>query len=580
VSARLFNTPASERSVLNARPPITLPTGQLPLALAGALCGPAALRHVREPGVGARARVVLIFEHQSVGRLELAVRVVDTRSQRAVRELREDPAAFARLFAVLACTLQVEGEPGRFTYEAVHRLTHGPRSPSVDRSRLNKPIADLLHLLSAATLTWTPPRGRGKRPRGTVEIGHLVTIEVLNRKARTVRLAPAARPLLMHYSVQVAPAAFLVARPAGVRARPPAPVLARLRLAALIAARFRHAQPQQMTFGALLDRFAWVTFDTPGHGSGAAEAAGRVLRPRLREAVRVLGAELRDPARYGAGLLDDVVPCSRAALRSMFALGLASEVVPLTEAAERGREQQVLQPTLEESRLRAADAAPLFAPARLRPKASTHERTRTSSLARNQDTAADSRAQGQNEPPSSLVAGQDDGQHHKRNFRASSQETVVPSWPDTAQLVTIGVSELLDGRVLLEFANGFGVVLPPEIAQAADVCDSLAHDQDEGAAHRKDSLERDQRLPRSQPEPTEYSLGGHHNRPPGFGSTPGIPPSESSSDDSERARGERLPAPLAPPTSVSDPPPGSTANPVSTHITDQHEHLINERRSA
>jgi hypothetical protein len=525
--------------------------------------------------------VVLVFEHQSVGRLELAVRVVDTRSQQAVRELREDPAAFARLFAVLACTLQVEGEPGRFTYEAVHRLTHGPRSPSVDRSRLNKPIADLLHLLSAATLTWTPPRGRGKRPRAAVQIGHLVTIEVVNRKARTVRLAPAARPLLMHYSVQVAPAAFLVARPAGGRTRPPAPVLARLRLAALIAARFRHAQPQRMTFGALLDRFAWVTFDTPAHGSGAAEAAGRVLRPRLREAVRVLSTDLRDPARYGAGLLHDVVPYSRAALRSMFALGLASEVVPLTETSERGKKEQVLQPTLEESRLRAADAAPVLAPARLRPETSKHERAQTSSLAQNQNAAPDSRVQGQDEAPSSLVAGQDDGQHHKRNSRATSQDTVVPSRPDTAQLVPIGVSELLDGRVLLEFANGFGVVLPPEIAQAADVRDSLAHDQDRAAAHRRDSLARDQRLPRSQPESTAYSLGGHHNRPPGFGSTAGITAPESSSDDSERARGERLPAPLAPPTSVPDPPPGSTPHyPVSTHIADQHEHLINKRRSA
>jgi len=196
----------------------------------------AALGSVREPGAGARARVVLVFQHQSVGRLELAVRVMDERAQRAVRELRGDPAGFARLFAVLACALGVDGEPGRFTYEVVHRLTHGPRPPSVDRSRLNKPVAELLHLLSAAALTWTPPGGRGKRPRAAVDVGHLVAVHEVNRKARTERVAATARPLLTHYSLQVAPAAFLVARPSGGRSRPPAPVLARLRLAALIAA--------------------------------------------------------------------------------------------------------------------------------------------------------------------------------------------------------------------------------------------------------------------------------------------------------------------------------------------------------
>ncbi|MGH2715018.1 MAG: hypothetical protein ACRDM7_14235, partial [Thermoleophilaceae bacterium] len=278
---RLFRPPPPERSARNADP-LTLPTGQLALALAGALCGPAALRSVREPGAGARARVVLVFEHQSVGRLELAVRATDERAQRAVRDLRADPAGFARLLAVLACALQLDGEPGRFTYEAVHRLTHGPGAANVDRSRLNKPVAELLHLLASAALTWTPPAGRGGRPRGAVEIGQLVAVEEINRKARTVRVAAVARPLLTHYSLQVMPAAFLVARPTGGRSRPPAAVLARLRLAALIAARFRHAQPQRTSFGALLERFAWVTFDTPAQGGGAAEAAGRVLRPRLR----------------------------------------------------------------------------------------------------------------------------------------------------------------------------------------------------------------------------------------------------------------------------------------------------------
>ena len=148
------------------------------------------------------------------------------------------------------------------------------------------------------------------------------------------------------------------------------------------------------------------------------------------------------------------------------------------------------------------------------------------------------------------------------------------------QLATVGVSELADGRVLLEFANGFGVVLPPEIAQAAGLHDSLAGGQDGGRGRGDGSLADGQRFPWQRPGWALDSLADGHNHDPKLGSAAGIPAPESSSDDSERARGGRLPAPLAPRTAGPDPPPGAAADPASVRAADYDEHPIDERRTA
>lgn len=129
--------------------PAILACGQLPLALAGALCGPASMRSVRP----VRSSIVLRFEHATVGRVELAFAAGDEQAHRAVRDIRADPTAFARLFAVLACALELDGQPGGFTYEAVHRLTHGPRTPGADRSRLNAPLQQHLHVMTGADVS-------------------------------------------------------------------------------------------------------------------------------------------------------------------------------------------------------------------------------------------------------------------------------------------------------------------------------------------------------------------------------------------------------------------------------------------
>ncbi|MGH2713764.1 MAG: hypothetical protein ACRDM7_07740, partial [Thermoleophilaceae bacterium] len=142
---------------------VALPCGQLALALVGALCGPAALRSTRPVTQDGRKHVALRFEHPQVGRVELAVPGDDERAHRAVRELRTDPGGYVRVLAVLTRALELDGQHGRFRFEAVHQLTHGARSPSTDRSKLNGPVDDLLHLLSVANVTWAPPAGGGPR---------------------------------------------------------------------------------------------------------------------------------------------------------------------------------------------------------------------------------------------------------------------------------------------------------------------------------------------------------------------------------------------------------------------------------
>ena len=366
-SGRLFTAPP--RRARDLVEPVALPCGQLALALVGALCGPAALRSSRPVTQEGRKRVALRFEHPQVGRIELAVPVDDERAQRAVRELRTDPGGYARVLAVLTRVLELDGQPGRFRFEAVHQLTHGARSPSTDRSKLNGPVDDLLHLLAAANVTWSPPAAAGRRkttPR--LAGGPVLSVTVVSRQSRTIALAPAARRCLSHYTLQVAPAAFCLARPRQRTRGPAAPVAARLRLAALIAARWRggrrDATPQRIAVGDVLVRFAWIALDAGATraGDGAAEAAGRALRPRLREAVRVLAGELADPARYGAGLFEPAEPRSRNALRSMLWLGLATDATDAAPDALEVNEQGV-QPTLEDARLRDADAQPVFPPA-------------------------------------------------------------------------------------------------------------------------------------------------------------------------------------------------------------------------
>lgn len=549
MSGRLFRPPAPERSARNAAP-LTLPCGQLPLALAGALCGPAAARSVRESGSGPRARVVLGFEHSTVGRIELAVGRDDEDTHAAIRAARADAASFARLFAVLAVALELDGSPGAFTFEGVHRLTHGPRPSSVNRARLNAPVSDLLQVLAAAEVSWTPPRGESRKPRPPVALGALLSIDTVNRKARTVAVAPAARKLLTHYSLLVRPEAFLVAAQAAARTRPPAPVLARLRLAALIAARWRAGRrdepPQRVAFGDVLARFAWVTLDAAHDGGGAAEAAGRVLRPRLREAVRVLASEVADPQRYGAGLLAEVDLRNRAALRSLLLLGIADREpqAVAAEVGETGVDEPVHQPTLEEARLRAVGTAPVFPPQHS--IADGQDKT-DDSIAHGQDEEADSIAHGQDDRPMHVIAdGQDRAGLIAEGLRARGR--------DRQTTAAVEVNALGDGRVVLEFANGFGVLLPADVAATAGLHDWIADGQDRHQPRQEGSIADGHVLDRLRPGSPPDSIAGGQTSPSGFGSTAGISAPESSPDDSDRARGARLPAALAPPT-IPDPPP-------------------------
>ena len=183
--------------------PVALPCGQLPLAIVGALCGPAALRTVAARG---SKRLALRFEHSSTGMLELLVPSGDERTHGTIRALRDDRKAYARVLAVLACAVELDGQTGRFRFESVHQLTHGPRPAQINRSRLNAPVDDLLHLLSVLEVRWTAPTSSGRRATARSYSGPLLALEVSNRMARTVTLPGELHRLLTYYSLQVAPA--------------------------------------------------------------------------------------------------------------------------------------------------------------------------------------------------------------------------------------------------------------------------------------------------------------------------------------------------------------------------------------
>ena len=491
------------------------------MAVVAALCGPAELRTVRS----ARASVILRFEHQSVGRLELAVPARDTRAHDAIRNLRADPSAFAVIYALLARAIEVDGHVGRFRYELVHQLTHGPRAEHTDRSRLNVRVEQVLHVLSVATATWTAPTkadARAKTPR-TLQLGALLSVDVVNRKARTVTIAAAARPLFTHYSLPVTPTAFSLARPTKQRRGPAAPILARLRLAALIAARWRNERAQRISLGDLLTRFAWVSLSgaTAEAGTGASEAAGRALRPRLREAIAVLASELADPALYGAGLGEQVQARNRAALRTMLALR------PVGSTA--ARPAAPVQPTLDDGRLRDVSEPSVFGPR----------------------TAAGALAYSHDESPDSLARNQDGTAHSLPH----DHDRVL----ERAHVVTIGIRELADGKVELELGPGVTLTLDRWMAHAAGLApDSLPRNHDEPVADDQHSLPLNQGLPACSPRCDADSLapdhiGGSVDEPPPRKS--GLAEPESFSDDSDRARGARLSAALAPPP--AKPPPVS-----------------------
>jgi hypothetical protein len=497
------------------------------------------MRSVRSAGAGARACVLLVFEHQTVGHLELAVPAGDDRAHQAVRDLRSDAGGFARLFALLACAIELDGKRGRFTYEAIHRLTHGPTTPGINRVRLNAPIEGLLHLFSVAAITWRPPSTKTNSPAGNAKLGPLLVVDVINRKARTVSITPAARPLLLHYSLAVAPSAFHIGRPANGRSRPPAPVLARLRLGALIAARWRGARrgaaAQRVSFADLLTRFAWVALDAGAQDDqkgGSSEAAGRALRPRLREAAAALAADLSDPTRYGAGLREPLELTTRAPLRCLLALGLA-EVSADAPAATQS--PSVVQPTLDEARLRDATAPAVFACSR-------------------------PEQQGP-QPRGSRVDGQDDwrvdGQESEREpaIRAAAGDAA-----SSAHTVAVAVTALGDGRVVLEFANGLGVLLPADVAEAANLRVSLADGQLDGLSGRSDWRAHGQESkadwrgspPDWRESPPDSQVHGQDQQSETPAGT-GISASDHS-DDLDRARGARLSAALAPPP-TTDPAP-------------------------
>jgi hypothetical protein len=590
---RLFAPPPARRSG-TAGAPVALPCGQLALALVGALCGPAALRSARPSR--AATTVDLRFEHPSVGRLELAVPAGDERAHSAVRQLRADPGGYARVLAVLARALELDGQPGRFRFESVHQLTHGPRPREINRSRLNEPIDELLYLLSVAAAAWTAPASGAKR-RGessAVRMGPLLRVEVINRKARTVTIAEAARPLLSRYSLQVQPAAFLIARPRARRRGPAAPLMARMRLAALIAARWRNDR-QRIALGDVLVRFAWIALDASGpvEGAGAAEAAGRALRPRLREAVRALGDELGDPARYGAGLLEPVQPSSRAAHRSMLRLGLATIGDALT-APPAHQTADGVQPTLDHAQLR--DAATPGPFAHLQPGTDFNASERDDSVA--DAEPPDSIAHDQDAPPDSIAHNQQHHQPERSDWRAHDQDEHGPHQADGSVAMgdrrardqdaagcreaTVGLMQLVDGRVRLELGGGVELLLPAAVAAAAGLAtprDSIAHDHDD---HHPESSTLDRSraaigvaattiAPQFDPPAPEPLTP---NTAPDPASQQGIRAPESSSDDSDRARGARLSAALAPPTAHA-PPAASPGAPSRAGPDD-----IDRRRSA
>lgn len=65
--------------------------------------------------------------------LELLVPSGDERTHGTIRALRDDRNAYARVLAVLACAVELDGQTGRFRFESVYQLTHGPHRRSTGR---------------------------------------------------------------------------------------------------------------------------------------------------------------------------------------------------------------------------------------------------------------------------------------------------------------------------------------------------------------------------------------------------------------------------------------------------------------
>ncbi len=518
--------------------PVALPCGQLPLAIVGALCGPAALRTAAPRG---SKRLALRFEHSSTGMLELLVAAGDERAHRTIRALRDDRNAYARVLAVLACAVELDGQTGRFRFESVHQLTHGPRPPQINRSRLNAPVDDLLQLLSVLEVRWTAPTSSGRRAMARSYSGPLLTLEVSNRMARTVTLSGELHRLLTYYSLQVTPQAFLVTAQPGAPRGPAAPVLARLRLGALIAARWRNGH-QKITAGDVFTRFAWLPFGSPaGPDGAAAEAVVRTLLSRLRETVEAVEAELRYPARYGAGLLAPVTIPKRAPLRAMLTLGLPpardEPATPATDAASHD------QPTLDEARLRDASTPRVFehitAPESIPGDQNPGART----IADNQDAGRHSLADGQDDMSESIACDQD---APASDVAATRGSALGPAGLRTA---TVALRELESGRVAIGLGGDVELVLPASVALAAGLVSpsnsmvgsqepSPESDGDSIGDVLQDDLSRPQHLPKSRRGDQDDQRAARRDL--------SVSGPESSSDDSDRARGNRLAAALAP----------------------------------
>lgn len=499
--------------------PVRLPCGQLALALAGALCGPAALRDVRPRGSGPKARVALAFAHPTVGTLELTVRADDEAAHAAIRAVRADACGYARLFALLAAALELDGAPGRFTFEAVHHLTHGPRPPSTNRAKANQPVEDLLTVLTRAHARWTPP---GK---AQIDIGPLLELERHNHKARTLQLPEAARPLLTKYTLPVGPGAFDLSRPLGATGRrPPQPLLARLKLAALIAARWRGGRanhtPQRVSFGDLLARFAWIDLAADGGageggGEDAAAAAARRLAPRLRETLASLTAELTDPGRLGGGLLGAPEIPGRTPLRALLALAPASKLEP------PGRLTVPLQPRLDDAGLRDAARRSVFDPD-------------AESLPHDHDGHGESVPGNQDADSKSLP-----GDQHRAPVSLPDSQNGPPV---SATLVHDG-----DGRTQLDLGNGIRLDLTPEQARAL-ASDWLLHDHHDARPPSGGSLPQRQPMGPQSPAPEADSMPHRQSPTARLRSTAGNRDPESSPDDSDRGRADRRPATAHPPS--------------------------------
>jgi len=299
-------------------------------------------------------------------------------------------------------------------------------------------------------------------------------------------------------------------------------------------------------------RFAWIALDGSAgpNETGEAERVGRTLRPRLREGLRALEHELGDPARYGAGLLEPVQFLNRAALRTMLLLGRPPAVSAPTTASDTDV-GAVTQPTLDQGRLRDVGQPGVF------------------------DAVAPAPS-GESSPgaPKSMVGDQDDLVESMGSDQDAPSESMGGNQEGTARYATVELRELSDGSVCLHLGAGVELLLPAAIAQATGLARSMGGDQDAAAMSKVGNHEVEGSSPRHASE----SKGGRQATvtpdPASDQQTTAIPGPESSSDDSDRARGNRLSAALAPPPAL--PPPAARsqrrARGRATSNSDDPEH--------